>query len=298
MSFFARPKKWIESVKGKQPFFAYITPNAARAPLDVPDEYFRRYQGQGARSRGEFATELIENIDETLGRCLAKLKEWGISDNTLVIFMTDERRHCEGVQQFSTPGCAEQELAVSGRHARAVFCGDGPRGSSGGGRRGALTAGIDILPRRWRNSAGAQLNGRSVKPSRRPQPAAAAEESRKPIGPTGFLARTLAAGRKGRPRNRNRRLLDSRPAIHAGEQSRILRSQRDAGRKAAMSSPIVRTSRRNARGLRRLVESVLPHLENENADRPERESVQGTIPHADFGQARPQLKCEARVNQT
>ena len=45
--FFGQAETWIDSVKGKQPFFAYITPNAAHTPLDVPDEYFQALQRQG-----------------------------------------------------------------------------------------------------------------------------------------------------------------------------------------------------------------------------------------------------------
>ena len=36
--FFGQAEQWIASVKNRQPFFAYITPNAAHAPLDVPDD--------------------------------------------------------------------------------------------------------------------------------------------------------------------------------------------------------------------------------------------------------------------
>src|SRR6266511_5683212 len=37
--FFDRATRWMERVKGKRPFFAYITPNAPHAPLQVPAEY-------------------------------------------------------------------------------------------------------------------------------------------------------------------------------------------------------------------------------------------------------------------
>ena len=32
---------------------------------------------------------MIANIDDNVGRLLAKLKEWGIETNTLVVFMND-----------------------------------------------------------------------------------------------------------------------------------------------------------------------------------------------------------------
>src|SRR5262245_41170005 len=36
--FFAQATQWMESVKGKRPFFAYLTPNAPHAPLQVRPE--------------------------------------------------------------------------------------------------------------------------------------------------------------------------------------------------------------------------------------------------------------------
>ena len=44
--FFAQAVKWIDSVKGKQPFYAYIAPNAPHAPLQVRDEEYARYTGK------------------------------------------------------------------------------------------------------------------------------------------------------------------------------------------------------------------------------------------------------------
>src|SRR5207248_10149535 len=40
--------KWIESVKGQQPFYAYIPYNAVHSPLQVRPEVERRYTGKVA----------------------------------------------------------------------------------------------------------------------------------------------------------------------------------------------------------------------------------------------------------
>ena len=74
--------------EGRQPFFAYITPNAPHAPLHVPDEYTRRHAGQVPENVAKFYG-MIENIDDNFGRLLAKLDSWGLERNTLVIFLTD-----------------------------------------------------------------------------------------------------------------------------------------------------------------------------------------------------------------
>src|ERR1051326_2315537 len=86
--FFRQAVQWIESVKGKQPFFAYITPNAPHVPLQVRPEDEARYAGKVPTNTAKFFG-MIANIDDNIGRLLELLKQWGIEQNTLVIFMND-----------------------------------------------------------------------------------------------------------------------------------------------------------------------------------------------------------------
>ncbi len=86
--FFTQATKWIDSVKGRQPFFAYITPNAPHAPLDVRPEDEARYAGKVPTNTAKFFG-MIANIDDNIGRLLDRLKAWGLEQNTLVIFMND-----------------------------------------------------------------------------------------------------------------------------------------------------------------------------------------------------------------
>src|SRR5207302_1028811 len=45
--FFRQALKWMEEKrKGGAPFFVYLLLNAAHAPLQLPDEYFKRYKGK------------------------------------------------------------------------------------------------------------------------------------------------------------------------------------------------------------------------------------------------------------
>jgi arylsulfatase len=88
--FFAQATKWIdEKRKAGAPLFAYIPTNAPHAPLHCPEEYVKKYEGQGLTQQEMAYFGMITNIDDNLGRLLAKLKEWGIEKNTLVIFMND-----------------------------------------------------------------------------------------------------------------------------------------------------------------------------------------------------------------
>lgn len=97
--FFQQATRWLETVKGKQPFFCYITPNAPHAPLDCPPGSDKPYAGKVSAQVAKFYG-MITNIDENLGRLLDKLTEWGIEKDTLVLFMTDNGT-ATGAQVFN-----------------------------------------------------------------------------------------------------------------------------------------------------------------------------------------------------
>ncbi|MCX7011075.1 MAG: sulfatase-like hydrolase/transferase, partial [Candidatus Sumerlaeota bacterium] len=86
--FFGQAEKWIEAVKGKQPFFAYIPTNAPHGPLSCPENYLKMYEGKVNDNVAKFFG-MITNIDDNVGALLAKLREWGIERDTLVVFMND-----------------------------------------------------------------------------------------------------------------------------------------------------------------------------------------------------------------
>src|SRR5262249_36862707 len=87
--FFAQAMSWIDAKrKEKAPFFAYIATNAPHAPLIAPEVDEKKYAGQVKPDVAKFFG-MISNIDDNVGKLLAKLQEWGLEENTLVIFMTD-----------------------------------------------------------------------------------------------------------------------------------------------------------------------------------------------------------------
>ena len=143
--FFGEAIRWMdEARKRDEPFFCYLTPNAPHAPYDAPfgtrDPVLERLDaagigGQGRRSAKDIASFLamVENIDANMGRLLEKLDQWGIADDTLVVFTTD-----------------------NGTAAGSGVFNDGMRGAKGspyrGGTRvpaywrwkGTLAAGVDV----------------------------------------------------------------------------------------------------------------------------------------------------------
>src|SRR5262245_39525307 len=87
--FFGQAIGWIESVKNRRPFFCYVATNAPHAPLQVRPEDERRYADKVADPNVAKFFGMIANIDDNVGRLLAKLKEWDVERETLVIFMND-----------------------------------------------------------------------------------------------------------------------------------------------------------------------------------------------------------------
>lgn len=88
--FFQQAMGWIKSKKDDdEPFFAYITTNAPHGPFICPDKYkpYLSKHTDSPRRVGFYG--MIENIDDNMGVLMAKLDEWGIADNTLLIFMSD-----------------------------------------------------------------------------------------------------------------------------------------------------------------------------------------------------------------
>ncbi|MGH8247251.1 MAG: arylsulfatase [Gammaproteobacteria bacterium] len=96
---------FIEENKNR-PFFAYLAYNAPHTPLRVPERYRALYE-HSTFSRSEFASVghplpsepdaettarvygMATNIDDNVGRLLGRLKELGLFDDTVVLFLTD-----------------------------------------------------------------------------------------------------------------------------------------------------------------------------------------------------------------
>jgi arylsulfatase A-like enzyme len=87
--FFAQALRWIESVKGRKPFFCYLATNAPHAPLQVRPEDEKRYAGRVKDADAAKFFGMIANIDDNVGSLLDKLKDWGLEQETLVVFMND-----------------------------------------------------------------------------------------------------------------------------------------------------------------------------------------------------------------
>lgn len=89
--FFSQALAWIEAQRAAgRPFFAYLTPNAPHDPFISPGPaYEAPYRDKGLSTNAVAYYAMIANIDENVGRLLARLREGRGATNTLVIFLTD-----------------------------------------------------------------------------------------------------------------------------------------------------------------------------------------------------------------
>ncbi|BDS05891.1 arylsulfatase [Oceaniferula spumae] len=88
--FFKATLGWIQSVKDSdQPFFAYLSTNAPHSPFVAPPKYQKYFEDLGFHPRSAGFYGMIEHIDDCMGQMFKQLEEWGIMDNTIVIFTSD-----------------------------------------------------------------------------------------------------------------------------------------------------------------------------------------------------------------
>ena len=98
--------RFIEKNRQK-PFFCYLAFNAPHTPLQVPNKYYEMYKdidpssgfenddrpfmkmSEKDKEDARKVYAMVTNIDDNVGKLLQKLDDLNLSENTLVIFMTD-----------------------------------------------------------------------------------------------------------------------------------------------------------------------------------------------------------------
>ena len=75
-----------QAVKNKQPFLAVVWFNAPHAPVNAGPEYLKMYEGHGEAAH---YYGCITELDEQVGRIRKSLRDWGVADNTLLLFCSD-----------------------------------------------------------------------------------------------------------------------------------------------------------------------------------------------------------------
>lgn len=165
--FFDQAIHWIDAKRKEQaPFFCWIATNAPHTPLKCPAEYEKKYEGKVKPDVAKFFG-MIANIDDNVGKLMAQLKEWGMDDDTLVVFMTDNGGTL-GVSVFNA-GMRGSKVTPYQGGTRVPFFVSWPRHLPKGVDVSKLAAHMDLFPT-FADLAGAKipdtlkLDGRSLVP--------------------------------------------------------------------------------------------------------------------------------------
>ena len=93
--------RWMEA-QGDEPFFLYLAYHGVHSPFEPKPDLLRKYQnkpgGTGARDEAAYAAT-VEAIDQNVGRVVDALEQLGLSDNTIVIFHSDNG----GTRHYTAP---------------------------------------------------------------------------------------------------------------------------------------------------------------------------------------------------
>ncbi|MFN0102036.1 MAG: arylsulfatase [Bryobacteraceae bacterium] len=159
-----------------KPFFCYIPYNSPHSPMQVPDKFYDKFKNADLPQRAadpkleeidhtRAALAMCENIDWNVGRVLAKLNEWKLDDDTVVIYFSDN-----GPNGWRwNDGMKGRKATVDEGGVRAPFLIRWPSRVKAGHKVKQIAGAIDILPTltdlasvKW--TATKPLDGVSLKP--------------------------------------------------------------------------------------------------------------------------------------
>lgn len=158
-----------------RPFFCYIPFNTPHSPFDVPDVWWERWKEATVKKRADGIGENLaitrvvhamnENLDWNVGRVLRQLDELKLSDNTIVVYFSD-----------NGPNSARWNGGMKGRKThtdeggvRSPFFIRWPRRIPGGHVVTEIAGAIDLVPTLARLANvplqnGKPLDGRDLSP--------------------------------------------------------------------------------------------------------------------------------------
>lgn len=151
---FAESMRFIEKYKSK-PFFLYIAPNAPHGPYRVDPKWSTPYKDKVKWGNGAEFYGMVANIDHNMGLLRERLEALGLSENTILIFMTDNGTAngakfkgltSEAIEGYNAGMRGKKSSVYEGGH-RVPFFIHWPAGNLTGGRDvSSLSAHIDVLP--------------------------------------------------------------------------------------------------------------------------------------------------------
>jgi len=78
-----------QAVEDKKPFFLYMSHYAVHVPFAKDNRFYQKYVDAGLDETEATYAAMVEGMDKSLGDILANVERHGLSDNTIVLFMSD-----------------------------------------------------------------------------------------------------------------------------------------------------------------------------------------------------------------
>jgi arylsulfatase A-like enzyme len=78
-----------QAVADDKPFFLYMSHYAVHVPFAVDSRFYKKYRDEGLDHTEAMYAAMVEGMDKSLGDILANVKRHGLSDETIVLFMSD-----------------------------------------------------------------------------------------------------------------------------------------------------------------------------------------------------------------
>ena len=78
-----------QAVTEGKPFFLYMSHYAVHVPFAADSRFYQKYRDEGLDHTEAMYAAMVEGMDKSLGDILANVERHGLSDETIVLFMSD-----------------------------------------------------------------------------------------------------------------------------------------------------------------------------------------------------------------
>lgn len=139
--------KFIEQNKDR-PFFCYAAWTPPHAKFEIPsdDPNLVHYKDKKWKSSVKNYAAMVSLLDQGVGRIIAKVKEVGIDDNTLIIYTSDNGANTQLIKAIeSSAGLRGAKRSLYEGGIRAPFVARWPGKIAAGSESDALIGQVDIL---------------------------------------------------------------------------------------------------------------------------------------------------------
>ncbi len=154
--------------KSPQPFFLYLAYNAPHTPIQPPGEWLKRVKDREkdiSQKRAKIVA-FIEHLDDGIGKVMAALAGSGLTDNTLVIFTSDNGGQTNAGARNGPLNGGKQSMYEGG--IRVPMCAVWPGKIKPGMRSDRIALTMDLFPTVCEAAGAAlkhEIEGRSILPT-------------------------------------------------------------------------------------------------------------------------------------